>query len=870
MSTLLLIQIQINHYLLPSTFCLLPAACSLVVPSQQNDGGNELTFNNPGVKNTFNHGQSERERQKMKNILRDIAIKEGRTPPPDSEEDRMDEEGDVGRALPEAAAQIYAQMDEQRLKDRKAGIDKQNRLGETAILRATQNGDEEMVRQLIADGADVNIADYAGWTPLHESATVSLAKLLLDARANPNHTGPKDGHDAGNTPLHEAARHGNAMVIKVMLMRNANSRLQNSASQAAADLADDPAMAKLLREHKPEEVPLYIPAPQEKQNPEIAAPPLTKSGKPVATIRNSPTPDGGGGGTSISSSKRKISSSKPAGRPSRFLNGRSRNIGGVGGAHNSGGGSRRIVLRSAEHPDAEEMFFTTATAACDFLKSGKSQFYGAMRSKKAYKGWYVVDEGKKDGSVIPVRVAPTKPKSGEMELEVDVELDDCDDMAENMEAGGDNDERQEGYGNHDEDEDNYATAVDGDNQEEEEEVDDEDNSDAGADGGGEGNDVEDEVLANTSTVVERLRKRPPSPDARREMNVLFKQPALPKSPPKQLKAGELGSKRRRPGLSHSGSRGSSGSSSSSAVGASASDGVRGVGSGGSSEAENDTAPPTINLHPTDVVVYSGPRSQVVFFCDAKSRSACTYQWEQAGRRLKDGKLSDGRDSVRGATKQTLIISNCRSDGSKKRTVRLLGTEAIRCMVTNSAGSVETKPAKFRVKQSPREAAAVLRRDYDVAGKLGKKIGLPPPPKCVLPHLSQSKPSQKDMDHVDSARDILDNWTRDNLEAIDKITTGTGTESRDGSDGGGSGAASTLHADDAAQSDGVAPLERWDALNYNSELGENSCLTTSWTPPHDPGLERWDGQDDQERMQYPPADVGNKRRASRSAGKRIVI
>jgi len=108
---------------------------------------NELTFNNPGVKNTFHHGQSLRERQKMKKILRDIAIKEGRTPPPDSEEDSVDgDEGeDGGVVIPQAAAQIYAKMEAERMQNRKAGIDKQNRLGETTILRATQNGDEDLV-----------------------------------------------------------------------------------------------------------------------------------------------------------------------------------------------------------------------------------------------------------------------------------------------------------------------------------------------------------------------------------------------------------------------------------------------------------------------------------------------------------------------------------------------------------------------------------------------------------------------------------------------------------------------------------------------------------------------------------------------------
>ena len=71
--------------------------------------------------------------------------------------------------------------------------------------------------------------------------------------------------------------------------------------------------------------------------------------------------------------------------------------GGQGGVHTSGSRLRRIVLRPVEKPDAEEKIFTTAGAACDFLKSGKPQFYAAMQSGKAYKGWFVLDEGGKDG-----------------------------------------------------------------------------------------------------------------------------------------------------------------------------------------------------------------------------------------------------------------------------------------------------------------------------------------------------------------------------------------------------------------------------------------------------------------------------------------
>ena len=85
---------------------------------------------------------------------------------------------------------------------------------------------------------------------------------------------------------------------------------------------------------------------------------------------------------------------------------------GPGGAHACGGGSRRIVLKpSSEDLDAEEKIFKNATAACAFLKSGKSQFYSAMRSRKAYKGWYIINDGKERQSNVAAIVTSNTPSA---------------------------------------------------------------------------------------------------------------------------------------------------------------------------------------------------------------------------------------------------------------------------------------------------------------------------------------------------------------------------------------------------------------------------------------------------------------------------
>ena len=57
--------------------------------------------------------------------------------------------------------------------------------GETQLHVACINNDVNKVKELLLDGAEVNLTDYAGWTPLHEACNhghVACVKEILWTR----------------------------------------------------------------------------------------------------------------------------------------------------------------------------------------------------------------------------------------------------------------------------------------------------------------------------------------------------------------------------------------------------------------------------------------------------------------------------------------------------------------------------------------------------------------------------------------------------------------------------------------------------------------------------------------------------------------
>lgn len=124
--------------------------------------------------------------------------------------------------------------------------------GQTALMVAARNDRVEVIRVLVAAGADVNAPDHrmTRWPPLVHAihkGREGAATALLQAGADPN------AHDrAGATPLMYAAAYGNLALVRKLLARGADPRAATTdgvtALWAAAgggglfDLSDGPAI----------------------------------------------------------------------------------------------------------------------------------------------------------------------------------------------------------------------------------------------------------------------------------------------------------------------------------------------------------------------------------------------------------------------------------------------------------------------------------------------------------------------------------------------------------------------------------------------------------------------------------------------------
>nr|XP_015223555.1 PREDICTED: ankyrin repeat domain-containing protein 11 isoform X1 [Lepisosteus oculatus] len=123
-------------------------------------------------------------------------------------------------------------------------VNKRNERGETRLHRAAIRGEIRRIKELISEGADVNVKDFAGWTALHEACNrgyYDVAKQLLAAGAEVNTKGLDD-----DTPLHDASSNGHFKVVKLLLRYGGDPRQSNRKGETPLKVANSPTMLNLL------------------------------------------------------------------------------------------------------------------------------------------------------------------------------------------------------------------------------------------------------------------------------------------------------------------------------------------------------------------------------------------------------------------------------------------------------------------------------------------------------------------------------------------------------------------------------------------------------------------------------------------------
>lgn len=128
--------------------------------------------------------------------------------------------------------------------------------GATPLMGAVIEPNMEIVKFLLAQGAEVDLADNVGWTALFDAASygyTDMARLLLKRGANVNHQSYRR-----ETALMVASRLGKTEMVQLLLQNHANVNLKNYLEETALSLAltyNYPAIVRLLKKAGAKEAP---------------------------------------------------------------------------------------------------------------------------------------------------------------------------------------------------------------------------------------------------------------------------------------------------------------------------------------------------------------------------------------------------------------------------------------------------------------------------------------------------------------------------------------------------------------------------------------------------------------------------------------
>jgi len=124
--------------------------------------------------------------------------------------------------------------------------------GMSVLHTAAHSDHPDVIALLVKHGANINITDKNGETPLGLAVfwnKRSAVEMLLAKGADPNRAENNQSIMAGYTPLHLAARDGHRDLVSLLLDHGAKPNLLAQEDATPLDLAGDAATAALLQAH---------------------------------------------------------------------------------------------------------------------------------------------------------------------------------------------------------------------------------------------------------------------------------------------------------------------------------------------------------------------------------------------------------------------------------------------------------------------------------------------------------------------------------------------------------------------------------------------------------------------------------------------